>query len=132
MKHVVFTFFLFGVSLSSLGQSSIDFNKFSFDASSLNLILTNDTKYFNKTTSLVLLEENASADEWTYKNTLPSSLENYVLDSNLQDYSANGVFRLNFKTIGKLTLDNYYGDFNNDLSKYIQSAPDIMELCPIY
>jgi len=126
------TLILCCVSLPAFGQSLSDFNTFNFDTSLTTTFLSKDNVFIKHSTSILVLENESFINELKLKKKLSLSLENYVLDINHQDYSSNGVFNINFKNIRKFTLEDYYGEYNNDLSRYIQRAPDIMELCPIY
>lgn len=121
-----------GFTFCAFGQSNYSMDSIRFSAINTNIFDNPSISLTSTPNSLVFVDRNHTFQDWKYETELLQSLDNYTLKVNSFLNPSNGVIQIDFENIGKQSFDNYFGEFNNDLSKYIQRAPDIMWLCPIY
>ncbi len=95
-------------------------------------MLSSEVSFIKPAESLLVLEKNYDLNFRENKNELFQSLYNLNLSIHNLEYSPSPVLQLDFKQVGKPFFDINYEGYRKDLSRYIQRAPDILWLCPIY
>lgn len=132
MKKWIYFIVLIGFANSTFAQNILSVDNSRFSSAHSNLLQGQSNTFTSNIKSLVFVEKSYTFEDWKYETELLQSLDDYTLKANSLHDTSNGVIQIDFENLEKQFFDNYDGGFNNDLSKYIQRAPDIMWLCPIY